>query len=266
MTLQYEGYKQIKYIRDKVQELEKLKIEYDSEVDKEKSKKIKEMIDHHVETLDDNGLIALLDAGMYGQLVEEVVLENATPNGVLSKYWMKAKEESPIPGFVFDGAEMLFVSNTTKMYKLIHGLMQYGDFISRYAMYRMAMAKAKRVFKKKYKRAPNVMEVGKMQKRIISEVRRVFVLYSVPDDSKTDWLNRHAVIKFSKYKTRIQNIAHKMVKRNPIRNASMLLFEDMLGLDIPSIVDSTFLDNPGFYNPGLHGYLESMTVPAVLNY
>jgi len=260
--LQLDGLKEITFIKNKTTRIEELKVLITTENDNDKRKELEMELEHHINTLKDNGLTALMDAGMYEGIVEDVVLDNMAPKGKVYKKLQRWKDEGKIPGFVYTGVESLYVSSKTLWYKIIHGMMQNGDFISRYAMYRMATEKSNRQFKKKFGREPSPMEKGKMKKEIVNNVRMAFISYSSPDDAKTDWLNRHGVIKFSKYKIRIQSQIYKMVKENPIKSMYLLLFEEMAGIDIPTIVDASFLHSPGLFSPDLGDVIESLIVPA----
>jgi hypothetical protein len=53
-----------------------------------------------------------------------------------------------------------------------------------------------------------------------------------------------------------------MIKENPIKSMYLLLFEEMAGIDIPTIVDASFLHSPELFSPDLGDIIESLVVPA----
>ena len=125
-------------------------------------------------------------------------------------------------------AKSLLIQNGSKSHKLLTEMLDYGDFVAKYALY-------KHLTKKK----------GKSAHQSLNVIREEFINYSRNKGAMFDWLNSVGLAWFLNYKLGIQKIIYRSFRRNFLRTAAIMssdtVLKDYDPLDIYQTVPNQFI-------------------------
>ena len=108
-------------------------------------------------------------------------------------------------------AKSLLVQNGSKSHKLLTEMLDYGDFVAKYALY-------KHLTKNK----------GKSTHQTLNVIREEFIDYSRNRGAMFDWLNSNGLTWFLNYKLGIQKIIYRSFRRNFLRTAAIMSSDTVL--------------------------------------
>lgn len=173
----------------------------------------------------------LVDEGFYTTIIEE--MEHGADTGSYFNKLAKKKLEN-VPKIFTTGVDLLYITENTKLFKLIEKGIQASDFAARYAQYHL------------------MVEQGTSKKEAIDAVRDNYINYNTPNSRFVEWANRMGFIMFTKYFTRIQKVIHRYGKEHPIKVLLSIIGQNFLLGDLDTFDDqSIFVKDMGnlFYNP-----------------
>lgn len=175
----------------------------------------------------------LVDEGFYTTILEELEHGGVTDSNSYFNRLAKKKLKN-VPKIFSDGIDLLYITERTKLFKVIEKAMQASDFAARYAQYHLMLEKG----------------IGKEE--AVITVRDNFINYSTPDSRFVEWANQMGFIMFTKYFTRIQRVLHRYGARHPAKLLLSILAQDYLIGELDTIDDqSPLVKDMGnlFYNP-----------------
>lgn len=158
----------------------------------------------------------LVDEGFYTTILEE--MEHGSGSGSYFNRLAKRKL-AKAPKIFSDGVDFLYVTENTKLFKLIEKGVQASDFAARYAQYHL------------------MIEQGVGKDKAVVAVRDNFINYNKPNSRFLEWLNQMGFVMFTKYFTRIQRVIVRYGKTDPIKVLLAILAQDMAIGDIDTYDD-----------------------------
>lgn len=178
-----------------------------------------------------NPVADLMTAGLYQSMVEDLDSTNED-DSQLGRVELAIKNKlgvltKGVPKSVSDTADFLLLRHSTKSYKFMRDVAQISDFAARYALVNHLTSRKK-----------NPLSRSDAIGRAID----VFINYEVPTHKSIQYLNDAGFAMFTKYYIRVQKVAYMLAKENPGRLATLALFQNLIGYDVPDILDS--LNNP----------------------
>ena len=226
--LQLDGVRSLKkYLSDET-ELEKLKLSRDSgNIMKADIKRINELENN----LKDNPARDLFESGLYQSIVEDASVGDLKSS---SKVTRKIDEKlENFPEFVRNGVDMFFVTERTKLFKMITFATQASDFSARYAL------------------IEGLKSQGKSKTEAINTAKDAFIVYGNPDSKFLQYMNDMGLVMFTKYFMRIQRVISKSFIDHPISFLLALLGQAAI-MDIDDVTDQSMFKKDlsvMFYNP-----------------
>lgn len=163
-------------------------------------------------------IIPLLDAGMLPTIAEGLTEQDQYTLLHDGMRWVEEKAEK-LPKGVLTAAKYAVIAKDTALYQGLNRMVQFGDFMAKAALYQALQEKVK---------APKNSEA---EWRILDEVNESFVNYNLLAGRGRDYLENMGVTWFWNYKLRIQKIALRNFKRNPLRFMGMGVGAEWLGTD-----------------------------------
>jgi hypothetical protein len=181
--------------------------------------------------LDNSPVKDLVDEGFYTTIIEE--MEHGEETG--SYFTRKAKKKlNSMPKIFSDGVNALYITESTKLFKLIEKGVQASDFAARYAQFHL------------------MREKGISKEKAIVEIRDNFIDYNKPNSRFLEWANQMGFVMFTKYFTRIQRVIFKYGKRDPLKVLLSILAQDYALGEIDTFDDQSLITKDMgnlFYNP-----------------
>ena len=198
----------------------------------------------------------LIDEGMFQAIIEDVGNDEFKSSNRVARFFDNQLDKAP--GFVKDGAHLLFLTEKTKYFEYMTMGTQFSDFASRYALYELDK---ERDLKKLHMRMGNkvrikVADIPYFQEhedkesyvtRSVAEdmlldhlkkmVLDTHVNYGKLDGPILDWLNRIGLAMFTKYAFRIIRPNIKTAIEHPLYYFSTIGLQKMVG-DIDDISDA----------------------------
>lgn len=173
----------------------------------------------------------LVDEGFYTTIIEET-----ERGGDTGSYFNRAakKKLNKLPKVFSDGVDLLYITENTKLFKLVEKSIQASDFAARYAQYHL------------------LVEKGKPKKDAVNIVRDNFINYNKPNSKFLEWANQNGFVMFTKYFTRIQRVITRYGKTDPLKVLMSILAQDYVFGEIDTIDDQSILTKDMgnlFYNP-----------------
>lgn len=129
-----------------------------------------------------------------------------------------------IPASVRTAAKWAFVSKDTPLYKFLSNTAQFGDFTSKYVLYKYSMNKA---------------ETKLSHAEAVQRATDAFVNYDTPTSPELQYMNDVGLLMFTKYRLRIQRAMMTLMKERPGTALAQ------------SILVSRFTDAPPALEPNL---------------
>jgi len=198
----------------------------------------------------------LVDAGMFQAIVEEMGKDEFKSSNRVARFFDKQLDK--VPGYVKDGAHLLFLTEKTKYFNFMTKATQFSDFASRYALYELEKEKQVSRLNGKFD-GKNIIQVGnipyfeevenkdewvtrsKAKEMLLSRLKDIVldthVNYSKLDGPVMDWLNRVGLAMFTKYAFRIQKPNVKAAIDHPLYYFSTIGLQRFIG-NVDDISDS----------------------------
>lgn len=173
----------------------------------------------------------LVDEGFYTTIIEE--MEHGSDSGSYFNKLAKKKLQK-VPKIFSDGVDLLYITENTKLFKLIEKSIQASDFAARYAQYHL------------------MIEKGVKKEKAVKIVRDNFINYNKPNSRFMEWANQMGFVMFTKYFTRIQRVIRDYGKNHPAKVMLSILAQDYVLGDIDDFSDQSVLTKDMgnlFYNP-----------------
>jgi hypothetical protein len=173
----------------------------------------------------------LVDQGFYTSIIEET--EHGDNTGSYFNRMAKKKLKQA-PKVFSDGIDILYITENTKLFKLMEKGIQASDFAARYAQYHL------------------LVKDGKKKEDAVRIVRDNFIDYNKPNSRFLEYANQMGFVMFTKYFTRIQRVLFRYGKTDPIKVLLSILAQDYVFGEIDTVDDqSIFVKDMGnlFYNP-----------------
>jgi hypothetical protein len=155
--------------------------------------------DNYKARMKESSVRPLIEAGFFTKIVEEMDQRSEVDTGnIIADAWHKQMKK--MPKVVRNGASLVMLDSTTKIYQLMNNATQYSDFVARYAMYQ------------------HYKEKGELDDaQIIGKVRDAFVNYYKPSSTKVDLANKLGAVMFTRYYSRIQRFITGSFVDHPFR-------------------------------------------------
>ena len=226
--LQLDGVRSLrKYLNDET-ELEKLKLARDSgNVTGAHTKRINELENN----LKDNPARDLFMSGLYQSIVEDASIGDLKASSKLTRKIDEKLEN--FPEFVKNGVDMLFITERTKLFKMITFATQASDFAARYALIEGLKAQ------------------GVNKTEAMNTAKDAFIIYSNPDSKLFQYMNDMGLVMFTKYFMRIQRVISKGAIDHPISFLLALIGQASI-MDIDDVTDQSMFSKDltkMFYSP-----------------
>ena len=226
--LQLDGVRSLKkYLNDET-ELEKLKLARDSgNITGANTKRINELENN----LKDNPARDLFMSGLYQSIVEDASIGDLKASSKLTRKIDEKLEN--FPEFVKNGFDMLFITERTKLFKMITFATQASDFAARYALIEGLKAQ------------------GVNKTEAMNTAKDAFIIYSNPDSKLFQYMNDMGLVMFTKYFMRIQRVISRGAIDHPISFLLALIGQASI-MDIDDVTDQSMFSKDlsvMFYNP-----------------
>ena len=226
--LQLDGVRSLrKYLNDET-ELEKLKLARDSgNVTGANTKRINELENN----LKDNPARDLFMSGLYQSIVEDASIGDLKASSKLTRKIDEKLEN--FPEFVKNGVDVLFITERTKLFKMITFATQASDFAARYALIEGLKAQ------------------GVNKTEAMNTAKDAFIIYSNPDSKLFQYMNDMGLVMFTKYFMRIQRVISKGAIDHPISFLLALIGQASI-MDIDDVTDQSMFSKDltkMFYSP-----------------
>lgn len=189
----------------------------------------------------------MIEWGMFSSIVEDV--EYNDKQDAFDTKIDKVRNRLPKPLKV--GTDMLFITKETTMYQTLAKVLQYSDFVSRYALKKGLEAQ------------------GIKDKELIRDtIRDAFINYDLPMSPLRTALEQRGFFVFSKFFTRIQKVlTHDILGRKPIQGLLGIIANSKLGTGLETPFDSSVITKN--YDVLMSNPVEMVVnavTPAGLNY
>lgn len=171
-----------------------------------------------------NPLKGFIEEGMMPSIVDDVDT-NDTEYTYASGFQRKVSGiTDKVPASVRTAAKWAFVTKDTPVYKFLSNTAQFGDFTSKYVLYKYSMEKA---------------DTKLTHNEAIQRAADAFVNYDAPTSPELQYMNDMGLLMFTKYRLRIQRAMLTLMKERP---GSALA---------QSVLVSRFTDAPSALEPNI---------------
>ena len=198
----------------------------------------------------------LIDEGMYQAIVEDIGHDELKSANRIAGFFDNQLDKAP--GFIRDGAHILFLTEKTQYFKMMNKTIQYSDFASRYAIYELEKEKQMKKLNKSFEgkltikigeipyfaaHADKDKQIGKIRatemllQKLRNDVLDVHVDYGKLDGPIMDYANRIGFAMFTKYAFNILRPMFKSGFEHPLHMFSTLALQQFTG-DIDDITDA----------------------------
>lgn len=143
-----------------------------------------------------------------------------------------------IPASVRTAAKWAFVSKDTPLYKFLSNTAQFGDFTSKYVLYKYSMNKA---------------ETKLSHAEAVQRATDAFVNYDTPTSPELQYMNDVGLLMFTKYRLRIQRAMMTLMKERPGTALAQSVLVSRF-TDAPSALEPNLITGLG--NPFASGVLQ----------
>lgn len=254
----------------------------------------KTLITRYKSSNESNPVKELVDAGLYQAIVEDVEVSTIEGKTVWDKLGGSVLNKLPdsASSKVKSGADIIFLNQRTKWFKVNQEVMQLSDLIARDVQNRTAKAIERKQVRggtklptwwtkekgwdkdAKLKNKDDIAEFEKMSKEIrMYALLENYVNYSRPSGRGEEYLNRMGVLMFTKYAKRIQKVIMDQGTKHPLKTFLALLVDTSI-VDMSTIQDAHILakdwhlDDHGagnfypIYSP--LGHIENFVTPSII--
>lgn len=147
-----------------------------------------------------NPIKDFIEAGTMPSIVDDVDTSDTSYTYASGLQRKVSGVTDKIPASVRTAAKWAFVSKDTPLYKFLSNTAQFGDFTSKYVLYKYSMEKADRKLN---------------HEEAIQRASDAFVNYDIPTSAELQYLNDIGVMMFTKYRLRIQRAMLTLMKERP---------------------------------------------------
>lgn len=147
-----------------------------------------------------NPLREFIDAGTMPSIVDDVDTSDTSYTYASGLQRKIQGVTDHIPASVRTAAKWAFVSKDTPLYKFLSNSAQFGDFTSKYVLYKYSMEKA---------------ETKLNHEDAIQRATDAFVNYDLPTSPQLQYANDIGLMMFTKYRLRIQRAMITLMKERP---------------------------------------------------
>jgi hypothetical protein len=274
--LQLEGVKELNEYLKKQQEMDRLQRKVDIfQATKEDMRNLSRLQND----LKDSTVAKLVEEGFYTTIAEDLGLEEYGSKETMTGRWVDDKMAN-MPGMIREGADWLWLTSRTPVYKFVSAATTYSDFAARYAHYHLMMKNRESTERKwvdeymshlgdsvklnekamEYGMKLNdlvgpdmklrkdaervilkaIKDSGKYETMAVKTVREAFVNYHKP--TGYEYLNQMGMVMFTKWYFNIQRAIGQLVKGHPLKAMISLLGQEfVLNMDIETMEDSQIL-------------------------
>jgi hypothetical protein len=163
----------------------------------------------------------LVDEGFFTTIIEEMEQGNSGSGSYFNKL---AKDKlKNMPKIFSDGIDLLYITENTKLFKLMEKGIQASDFAARYAQYHL------------------MIEKGVEKEKAIKIVRDNYINYNKPNSKFLEWANQMGFVMFTKYFVRIQRVIRDYGKNHPAKVLLAFLGQEYVIGDIDDPIDQSAL-------------------------
>lgn len=210
-----EGVNALKEYREAYMELDRLKVA------KRAGKKVNEVkYDNLVAKLNNSPVKPLISEGLFTAILED--LETNTSQDFIDRKYEEYM--SKLPPTMRKGIDLLFVNKGTIANNIMTKVVQYSDFVSRYALYK------------------KLTKTGMSHKEAINTVSDAFIDYDAPAGKWLKWGNDIGAVMFSKFFTRIQKVLRDdMITKRPADTLAFILGNYSSGIGLESTLEHSVL-------------------------
>jgi hypothetical protein len=197
----------------------------------------------------------LLDAGEFNTIVEEadIGIDDALVNNGISD-WIE-NQINKLPSTVRTIARYSVISKNTALYKGLSRSIQYGDFLSKYALYQ---------YTKKDEKTKNPLLTNKdLEKLALEQISEAFVDYNFNSGRIGTGLDLYGLTLFKTYRIRITKIALRLIRDKPVTT----LLSTLLGNTIMPVGTGSLLEDNifgGINTNGWNNIIDELSQPSVL--
>jgi hypothetical protein len=210
------------------------------------------------EDLKKHQVAELIDDGMLQAIIEDIGSDEIKSRNRISRIINDKLERTP--GIIRDGVDLLWVTENTKIFKMISTATQFSDFAARYAQYEMMKERSLEDIRSKS--VNGMVRVGDLRgledveekNQIVNSVKAkeiynryarqtvldAYVNYGKPEGQIVDWMNRMGLVMFTKYFMRIQRAISKNVVDHPLYLLAAILGQALI-TDIDTIDDQSLI-------------------------
>lgn len=185
-----------------------------------------------------NPIKDFIEAGTMPSIVDDVDTSDTTYTYASGLQRKLDKVTDKVPASVRTAAKWAFVTKDTPIYKFLSNTVQFGDFTSKYVLYKYSMEKADRKLS---------------HEEAIQRASDAFVNYDVPTSAELQYLNDIGVLMFTKYRLRIQRAMLTLMKERPGSALAQSVLVSRF-TDAPSALEPNLFT--GFGNPFSSGVLQ----------
>ncbi|QHJ80470.1 MAG: hypothetical protein [Bacteriophage sp.] len=191
--------------------------------------KLEQAIIQVEDQLSRNPLKGFIDEGMMPSIVDDVDIGDTQytyASGLQNKV---SKVTDRIPASVRTAAKWAVVSRDTPVYKFLSNTAQFGDFTSKYVLYKYSMTKA-----------DNKLN----HNEAIQRAADAFVNYDAPTSPELQYMNDMGLLMFTKYRLRIQRAMLTLMKERP---GSVIAQSVLVGqfTNAPTALEPNIFNNMG---------------------
>jgi len=228
--------------------------EYDMIAVQETVKKTKEgqvKLNNLQARMERSNIHEMMKAGMFPSIIEDVEQQELDDPNRLVRRMDEFMEK--VPSYIRVGADYLYLTKRTPIFKYMTKATQYSDFLSRYTL-------MNHYIKLGMKAGLSKEQAGEIAR---SEAIEAFINYDVMDSKLVQYANEMGLLMFTKYMVRIQKVIRKGIMRHPIQFISALMGQAVLW-DMEDITNSTMFINKDPLNNfhGMSDTLGTVLMPA----
>lgn len=216
VKLKYQGVKELKTYVDGLKESIKLELKQEAGLITAVETRRLNVIKNN---LNNSPVKDLVDEGFYTTIVEELEIGTEDSGSYFNRYAKRKLANSP--KIFSDAVDILYITENTKLFKLIEKGIQASDFAARYAQYHIMLAK------------------GVKKDKAIKIVRDNYINYNKPNSRFIEWVNQMGFVMFTKYFTRIQRVIRDYSKNHPSKLFLAFLGQEYLVGDLDDITDQS---------------------------
>lgn len=147
-----------------------------------------------------NPLKGFIEEGTMPSIVDDVDTTDTTYTYASGLQRKVSGLTDKVPASVRTAAKWAFVSKDTPLYKFLSNSAQFGDFTSKYVLYKYSMEKADRKLS---------------HEEAIQRASDAFVNYDIPTSAELQYMNDMGLMMFTKYRLRIQRAMLTLMKERP---------------------------------------------------